>query len=206
MRIPVVARSLATLSEMANPQAVKGGQSEALRWTFYDTQTYVAAGSATLNYFTATNPDRTLSNMPTGGQIPAPQFFEIYYFSIDVILPPAAAAVPTQWNDMFAMTWGGRPIFEFEISNKIYGPFPLSFFHASGGIQGFGFNSAAVAATAQQFANNGLQDGGYCVDGAVVIPPVTGFNVRLNWGAPAAVLDDTLVRVNMDGVLHRRVL
>lgn len=207
MRIPVVGRTLAQLSKMANPQAVLGGQSEALRWTYYDTQTYVDNTTLTLTYFAATNADATLSNMPTGGQIPAPQFFEIWYFSVDILLPISTALAPTAWADMFNLLVGGRPTFTFIISDKRYGPFPLTFFHASGGVQGVARpGDSTIGLVSSELANNGVFDGGYCVDGAIVIPPVTGFSAILDWGVLADIAANTLIRVNMDGVLHRRVL
>lgn len=200
VRVPVKPKSLAQLRLQSNPQAVEGGQSEALRWTLYDTQTYVSTATRQLRYFQTTNQDLSLSNMEAPASLPNPQYFEIFYFGADVLLPAAVTA----WEDMIALILTGRPTFTFSISNKTYGPFPLSYFHASGGVTGFGYTT--VAATGTEYANNGTFDGGYCVDGAITIPPVTNFSVTLDWPAALTLAADTLIRVNMDGVLHRKVL
>lgn len=206
MRVPVRARSLAELQAITSPVSVPDGQSEAIRYTFFDTQTYVAAGSAQLSFFQSVNADKTLSNMQSQGQFPDPQYFELWYISCDVLLPVSSAAVPAAWADMTSLIETGRPILELVISDKRYVQVPLTFCHASGGISGFGYSVAALAATAKEYANNGIFDGGYCVDGAIILPPKVGFTVNIRWGNPIAVAADTPIRVNLDGVLHRRVL
>ena len=57
-----------------------------------------------------------------------------------------------------------------------------------------------------QYANNGVFDGGWCVDGAITIPPKVGFDITLNWPAAVDLTADVLIRFWMAGVLHRRVL
>lgn len=209
MRIPVVPKSLEQLSKLANPQAVAGGQSEALRWTLYDTQSVIAAASPSINYFAATNQDRSLSNMQTGGQLPDPQFFELFYVSVDPIIAPqvsAAGAATGSWTDMWQLMVGSRSTWTFSLSDKTYGPFPLTFFHASGGQNGFGISEGVVAGINIEYANNGVFDGGYSIDGGIVIPPNTNFGVQIQFGVPPVLTAATLLRVNLDGVLHRRVL
>jgi hypothetical protein len=193
---------------MANPQAVRGGQSEALSWVWYDTQTYVDATTVQLTYFQQVNNDKTLSNMQSGGTLPDPMFFEIYYVSIDPIVPATSSdtGLTGAWLDMSLLMIVGRPTFRLIVSDKTYGPFPLSFFHSSGGMTGYGFNEAAAGTVQQAYANWGIFDGGWPVDGALIIPPNAGFSVQLDWAAAQDITTDRQIRVNMAGVLHRKVL
>lgn len=208
MHFPVNALSVRDLEAMVSPEAVPGGNLEAVPTMFYDTQTYPAAGTAALQYFRVTNNDQTLSNMAGAGQFPDPQFFQIYYFTCDVIIPSAAfsAAAPAVWQDVNQIMLAARPTFTFSLSDKPYGTVPLSLLSAAGGIKGFGYSNAAVAATAVEYATN---TGGspWCVDGAIIIPPKTNFSVEVRFGnAAAAVAADTLVRIGMVGNWHRRIL
>lgn len=206
MNFPITPRPLAELAAMTSPVAVPDGQSEAIRWVAFDTQTYLQAGSATLNFFQAVNADQTISNMQQPGSFPDPQYMEIYQISCDVLLPATVVAAPAAFADMINLIMVGRPLLSLIISDKRYVQVPLSFCHASGGAQAFGYNSAAVAAVAHEFANNGIFDGGFWIDGSITIPPKVGFQVRIDWGNAQAVLANTLIRINLDGVLHRRVL
>lgn len=206
MRVPVTPRSLQQLQELSTPAAIPGGNMEAYRHIAFDTQTYVAAGSDQLIFFANTNADRSLSNMETAGSFPDPKYFVLYYISADVLLPPSNAADPAAWADMFNIVAGGRPMLSINVSDKTYGTWPLTYCHASGGLAGAGHDMASATATAQQFANNGIFDGGLCLDGALTIPPKVGFGVTIAWGAAVAVAADTLIRVNLDGVIYRRIL
>lgn len=205
-RVPVRPRSVTELASLTSPVSIPAGQSEAIRWQYYDTQTYLQAGSSALTFFQTVSNDVTLSNMEAQGQLPDPKYLELWFVSCDILLPKASAAVPNAAGDMLNLVMIGRPIFTLTISDKVYIRTPLSFLHASGGVDGFGYSVAAVAATAAEWANNGVQDGGYCVDGSIIIPPKVGFQASIAWGNAQAVLADTRIRINLDGVLHRRVL
>lgn len=206
-KVPVVPMTTDRLKALTEPRSTPGGNMEAYRHILYDTQTYPAAGAAApLTFFQVTNADRTLSNMEQAGTLPDPKFLQLWYVSCDIILPVAADAAPQQLQDLANLISVGRPIFSLIISDKEYGPWPLSFLHCSGGVVGFGYAAAAVAATATEYGNNGIMDGGFCTDGAIVIPPKVGFNATIRWGNPQAVLADTLIRVNLDGVISRRIL
>lgn len=205
-RVPVKARSIAELAAITSPVAIPAGQSEAIRYVYYDTQTYATAGSAQLTFFQNVNNDLTLSNMEAQGQLPDPKYLELWYISADILLPASQDDPAVAWDDMISLVLTGRPVLSLVISDKTYVRVPLTYCHASGGAVGFGYNLAGVDATAKEYANNGIFDGGYCVDGAITIPPKVGFQVNITWGNPTAVAADTRIRVNLDGVLHRRVL
>lgn len=211
---PVVGRTLAQLKKMASPDAAVRGTSEAIAWTLFDTQTYDDAVTTQLAFFQVTNTDRSITNMQTGGTLPDPQFFEIYYFGMDVLQQVTSDVTtdvtPGAWDNIQRLMLTSRAFWTFTISDKEYGPWPASLLHGSGGVQGFGFAATTVAATslANQYGLNGPVDGGYCMDGAIVIPPKVGFRLQLNWPAAVDLLGtvDVELRAMMHGVLHRRVL
>jgi hypothetical protein len=145
------------------------------------------------------------------GQLPDPQYFEIGYWGVDFLLASINAAAPaatvSHWADLIQFLWTQRGIWTFNISNKRVGPFPLSFMHTSGGPSGFGYGNSATTARFE-YGNNAIPDGGFCVGGAIIIPPKLGFDVTLNLAAAATLTAGSPlnVRVWMAGVLHRRVL
>ena len=205
MRIPVEAHTLAELQTLTTPKNVAGGNMESLRDQIYDTQTYLAAGSATLNYFANPNADPTLSNLQQGGTMPDPEYFRIFYIQVDPIVLLTDAAVPTSWRDMERLVRSGRPTLTLTLQGKSYGPWLVQSMHGTGGVDGYGYAAAAAATTAIQYANNGPADGGFCVDGALWLTPKASFSARINWGNPLAVAADTLVRVTLDGVRYRAI-
>lgn len=204
LRFPVKGRTLEQLKKMAEPAPVVGGTSEAIPWVFYDTNTYVDATTTSLVFFTTTRANRQLSNLSPAGTIPEPQYFEIYSFMVDVLVPKSATA----WADYQTLLQGsgaeGAPIFTFTLADKQYGPVPLTVLHSTGGITGFGLGPAAAAV--EEYANNSIPDGGYWIDGAIVIPPNQAFSAQIDWAAAADISANKLIRVSMAGALHRRVL
>lgn len=209
LRFPVKAKPRQVLAVQANPEAAN--QPEALPWVLYDTQAWTTAVTFTQVYFPNQNTDLTLCNMEGPGQLPDPQFFEIWYWGVDFLLAAVAAAAPaatlSAWADIIQFLWTQRGTFEFNVSNKRTGPFPMSFFHGSGGPQGFGYSNSATTAR-MEYGNNGPADGGFCVAGAITIPPKLGFNVTLRTAAAVTLVNGSPLNVRawMAGVLHRRVL
>lgn len=207
-RFPVRAKSRQQLAVQANPELAN--QPEALPWVLYDTQTWTSASTATANYFLSQQTDKTLGNMEGPGQLPDPQYFEIWYWGIDFLLAGINAAAPgatvSNWADINTFLFTQRLTWMFAISNKNIGPFPATFFHGSGGATGFGYGNSGTTARFE-YANNGIFDGGYCVGGAITIPPKLGFVVTLTAAAaPTLVNGNPPVRAWQAGVLHRRVL
>lgn len=204
MRFPVRGRTLAQLSDMAQPQAVPGGNSEALAWTLFDTVTYTSAATTQLTFFTTARANTQLSNLQGTG-LPTPQYFEVYYFNFDVL---ALTGNSTPMSDTWELTHGtgtagvgqGAPTWQFVLADKITGPFPLYSLHGLGGIQGF------TTQTTTEYANNGNGQGTFAVDGAIVIPPNQTFSVVLTWPAAVTLSANRDVVVSMTGVLHRRIL
>ena len=206
-RMRVVARTRPALARAANPQSAK--EPEALPWVLFDTQAWTTAVTTTQTYFTAVQNDKTLGNMEGPGQLPDPQYFEVHYIGCDFLLPEqflVAAAATGPITDIIQFLFTQRGIWTFNISNKRVGPFPLSFLHASGGPTGFlATNSATVGKL--EYANNGIFDGGFCVGGALLIPPKVSFDVTVQLAAAPTLTNTPLnVRIWMAGALYRRVL
>lgn len=206
-RMRVVARTRGALVREAQPTSAQ--QPEALPWILYDTQPWTTAVTTTQTYFTTIQNDKTLGNMEGPGQLPDPQFFEVHYIGCDFLLPEqflAAAAATGPMTDIIQFLWTQRGTFEFNVSNKRMGPFPLSFLHASGGVTGyFATNSATTGKL--EYANNGVFDGGFCVGGAVLIPPKVSFDITVRLAAAPTLTNTPLnVRIWQAGALYRRVL
>lgn len=206
-RMRVVARTRGALVREAQPTSAQ--QPEALPWILYDTQPWTTAVTTVQTYFTTVQNDKTLGNMEGPGQLPDPQFFEVHYIGCDFLLPQqfaAVAAATGPMTDILQFLWTQRGTFEFNISNKRMGPFPLSFLHASGGVTGyFATNSATTGKL--EYANNGVFDGGFCVGGAVLIPPKVSFDITVRTAAAPTLNTSPLnVRVWQAGALYRRVL
>jgi hypothetical protein len=210
-KMKIVPKTRQQLMRLANPE--QANQPEVLPWVLYDTQVYVDATTTSLTFFANTNNNKSLSNMESAGQIPDPQFFEIHYFGLDMqrLVTTTAGGIPGAINDVQALIYGdantgaeaGR--WTFNISNKRFGPFPLSFLHASGGVTGF-MAGTWTAEESLAYANNGIFDGGFYVGGNLIIPPKVGFDVTLDWGGTVDLTADMALRMWMLGVLYRRVL
>lgn len=203
---PVVGRTLETLKKMSNPHPTPGGISEALPWWFYDTQTYTDNTTTTLTFFQTVNNNKSLSNMAAGGQLQDPQYFEIYGFCLDPLADVSAADPTVAWTDVQSLLYTGVPRWSFTVSDKVFGPFPASILHQTGGVNGFGYNLAGTTAVGHEYAQWGIFDGGAPVDGAIVIPPKVSFDFTLTWPTAVDISGDLDLRVVMYGTLHRRVL
>lgn len=207
MKFPVRARTLRELAQMAEPQAVKGGQSEALSWIFYDTATYTSAATTELTFFTTTRANRQLSNL-NGRGLPTPQYFEIFSFNLDV-LTPAGTSTPIEdtWEILngTGVAGQGGPTWTFILADKQVGPFPLTAIHGLGGLRG-SFTTPTTGAAGAWAQNGDGSSSGYFADGAIVVPPNQTFSVVVTWPAALTLSADRDIRASMCGVLHRRVL
>ena len=208
-RYRIVNRTKDQLREMVTPKSVIGGNLQAIPYVLYDTQLYISGTTNNLAFFQEVQVDQTLSNLTSGAQLPIDEWLEIEWMFISpIIATSAAAAAAGSWADMDALMWTGRPTHTLTIQNKDYGILPSSFFQSEGGITGYGYNEAAVAAVANEFANWGPHGQGYWVGGQIVLPPQAGFNTRMRWNAPVTLPSgtDTLIRVSYLGTLHRPIL
>lgn len=203
------------LSRLANPDSRTAETYPDIK---YDTQTFPAAGGvARLTFFQTANVDPTLSNMEQAGSFPSPQHFQIYGIAksylragpSNVVLAASGTNQTGMLNDMDLIERTQRATVTLVISNKNYGPWPLEAFHPLGG--GVGFlaitgETGAGNSRAQQYGQGGPVDGGWYLNGELVIPPTVGFSLVVNLAAAQAIQVDTLCRLSLVGRLYRRAL
>lgn len=206
---PIIPRTFPELRVRANP--TQPGQPEAVPWWFYDTQTYTDNSSTELTFFAATQNDRSLSNWQQAGALPDPNFFEIHGLMVDIysttatqFVTTAAGGVTGAIDDLGLLLLTGRPRITLSLSDKDYGPWPLSVCHGTGGPTGFGWGTF-TAEESLQFANNGIFDGGAHIGGALLIPPKVSFTARMQWPAAVNISGDYRIRLTMAGTLYRRI-
>lgn len=193
----------------AKSTAPSGASPEAIWHMFYDTQEYVSGTTQRLTFFQVTNVARDITNMPSAGQLPDPQWLSIYNVTCDfltsLLSPPADQT--GEYNDVNLLLKAGRPYWTLTISDKAYGPYPLTVLHGTGGPQGnvsVGTGNAAIATFSA--ANNTL-GGGWNYQGSLIIPPKTNFQIEVVWAAAQTTVQDPIkIRLGLMGILSRRVL
>jgi hypothetical protein len=200
----------AQLIGASNPQTP--GQPEAMPWFLYDTQPFTTAVTTSAQFFQTVQGDKTLGNMESAGQLPDPQYFILHYVTCDILDPPTASALLTGQAlgpvaDIDAILKSQRATFQLTISNKVYGPFPLTLCHATGGATGNG-TATQAAPLSMWYGNNGIVgSGGFPFLGSIVLPPKVGFTLSVNLAAAATLNTSPLnIRMGMAGVLYRRVV
>lgn len=195
------------------------GQPERIAWTWFDSQLYVSGTTVSLQFFQTINADKNLSNMVAAGQIPSPQFYDLYHCSVAYLIP-FSAVVPTvtappltgQLFDVDRLSQGAALL---NIANKDYWQGSQFMLPAGGGpsgsITGYatGTEATAFSGTAQYYTN-GLPDlrNRYNFWGDITIPANQNFVWGLTWSAPLTFAPSTnrYIRIWMDGYLYRRVL
>lgn len=197
----------AQLAAAANPS--HAGQPEAIPWFLYSTKTFTDNSTTSATFFQDVENDKTLSNMEAAGQLPDPQYMIVHYVTCDLLREPTTAAggKTGALDDLeLFLKATGRAIWTLNMSNKSYGPFPLTMCHATGGATGVGYGTFTAEESIQQ-ANNGIPgSGGFPFGGALVIPPKVGFSVKVELAAAVDMTADLRVRMGLAGVLYRRVL
>lgn len=199
----------AQLAAAANPSTP--GQPEAMPWFLYDTQTITSGTTTSLSFFQTVQTDKTLGNMESAGQLPDPQYFIVHYVTCDILDPPVAnaghaASALGPVNDIDLILKQQRATFTFAMSNKNYGPFPLTLCHGTGGATGNG-TATYTAEASIWYGNNGIiGSGGFPFLGSLVIPPKVGFSLSVNMAAAPTLSGNISVRIGLAGVLYRRVL
>ncbi len=205
LMINAVPKSAAELLKAAYPE--RTNEPEAIPYIFYDTQTILAANTATVfSFFTTVQSDDTLGNIEQANTLPDPQFFEIVGFHFDVLtLPSANAAAAGTIDDIAEMLNTRRGTFVFTMNQKGYTKIPLAALHSLGGISALASGTQA-AGTSLSYAQNYAPDGGFYVGKRIVIPPKQTFSAQIKFGTAPTPSVDTQVRLSISGVLHRRVL
>lgn len=199
----IVAQPFSVQNRKAIPPS--GMSPEAIWHAAYDTQTYTDNATTSLDFFTAVNADKTLSNMEAAGQFPAPQVFNLFGIYADLwtaVGVSTDAATAGNANDLYLLLMVGRPSWRFTLQNKNYGYYPLSMLHGSGGPDVF--FSQTVATVSQQTAKN-IQHGGWNYNGSITIPAQTSFQFNVIWQAAQNLTADWRIRITFTGILSRAV-
>lgn len=194
------------LASITTPQQVQGGQTQAYPLTLYD-QAEVANGDAEARFFATNRVGRFRTNLETPGALPSGKYFAIHSIHVTVLSAYESAADPDTMADVVALTSSGNAVLTLTIQDKTYGPWPIHQAQALGGPTGFGFNLAAVAATAREYANNGIPgNGGLDLGGAIWLTPNAGFEATLQWGGGVTLNASRFVEVAMKGGMYRAVV
>lgn len=203
---PVRPLTYQMLAALGSPQT--GGQPQALRWIYFDTDTVTSTVTRSITFFTTARGNKQLTNLETPGQMNAGNFFEICYLGFDILVgaseTAAATAASGSLQDIQQIMLVNAPTFNIDYNGKNYGEFPLRFLHTSGGAQG----AIASGATAPdlQVGNNSFPDGGWNWGGGLILCPGVGFSVTVTWNAiPTITQGPVKVSFWMEGVKSRPV-
>jgi hypothetical protein len=79
-----------TFRQLRGRSTAVGTQPETVPWWLYDTQTVTDNVTTTATFFAATQANRSLSNLLTGGSLPEPQYLTIFGIYADFINATAA--------------------------------------------------------------------------------------------------------------------
>lgn len=181
---------------------------EAMPYVLFDTQTYPAAGIAHLDFFQAVQGDKTLGNIEVAGTLAAPQFFDIWSIKLDILSSPSATTADTAAgivNDAELILKAARATFTIALASKRLGPIPATYLGASGLVRTAFASGRAGAAGAIVQQLQGVENGGFPVNGAITLPPAQNFSFGMDFVAGQAVSGNTLLRVSFHGILYRKV-
>src|SRR5882672_5113481 len=209
MFFKVVPMSYAEIDRASGP--VNADEPEAIPFVLFDSLTYLAAGTTvSQKFFQQNQGDPTISNV-NGGSLPEGESLRIARMGYDILAVPAAVAGHSALAEgpIYAISRilkTARGVFSLKLSQKDYGPIPLTFSHASGGETGFGWGTFTAEASLA-FGNNGTFDGGFPTDNSLYIKSKTQFSVTTQFASGGTTITvDTLTRFWLAGTLYRRVV
>ena len=199
-----------TIQDLQAALQPNASQPETIPWILYDTQQYAQAGQASLSFFTQLpNPaDPSITNMPLAGTLPNPWFFEMQKLYLDVLSAASTSAtVAGSLDDVQKILMLGRGTWTLNLSDKVYGPFPLRSLGGMGGATGALSIGTPTAAAPNVTIQTGVvrDNGGFPMNGALIIPPQTQMSIVLRWPAAQAISANTYISVGLLGTLSRRV-
>jgi hypothetical protein len=206
-----------TLADLERYNVNRPGQDEVIRWSFYDFQTYAAAGQTQLIYFQVpqgqSGKTKADTTMEAAGLLPNPKRFLItsieLFWSSSVAVSTSAAGVTalTQSDDVYAIQkFGG--FLEVFIGSKTYlTEAPLGKFASRIGMRGYAALAGTFAATTNIKVDT-AQFGGepYKLAPPLLLTPNQNFNVTLNWPVAVAVPSASAtskLAVILNGLLYR---
>lgn len=179
------------------------GAAEVVDKNLWDTQTYLAAGSAALTFFQAGNASVAVTNMETGGQLAGGKSFLIRAIGVQVWPVDAAAWATATLTDINTLIQRG--VLRLFIGNKDYSEWPLFLLSEGGGIAGS--VTTGVAATDVAMIGNGVPDprASYTLMRPLLLENQINFRARIEWPAAPAVAADKNVRVIFSGDMGRPI-
>lgn len=191
---------------------VRGDQPESVKHWLYDTATYTDNATVQLTLFTTARGDLSLSNLDSPGSLAEGTFFRVDAIHMDYInnvagnhyVSTAAANQTGALNDCGRLMLNGRGRLTLTLSDKRYGPWPLSAFHGTGAAQGFMAGTAA-ATNMDQYGFAGPIDGGGWLGGTIVIPAKASFSIVIDWPAAIDLQNDYRVRCSLEGLVYRPI-
>ncbi len=207
MRHPIRNYTYQELQAVSRPKSAD--QPEAFADYIWDVRTYLDAATTTLRFFSTTQAALTLSNLQLPGQLQAANYFSIDEFRLD-LWPDAgwatttAGGVPGIADDIGLLLYQGRPTLTLNLNQKPYGPWPAIGCKGMGGVNGFGWGTFTAEESIQ--LGNNAPGSGLFIGGSIIIPPLTGFFVDIDWSAAQDLTDDYRVRLTMTGTRYREVV
>ena len=210
LRMPaggVVARDYDQLKAIAFPG--QAGRPQAIVQTFYDTQQYVSGTTVQLQFFQTQSGDKSLTNMPVAGQFQDGQWFSLHKLFLQIMNAPSFAAAATstgQADDIARLLHTARAYVVFSLNQKSYPAIPAYFLGSAGGPMGTA-ESGVVAAPGHWQHGMNSNNGGFPVNGSIVIPPLTNFSMDLNFAAAQTLQGgNTYIQITMLGAFYRPVV
>lgn len=201
-----MAKTKAMLNAIADPQSA--GQPDATPWLMYSRKTYTDNTTTQLAFFDDVPTNKGNGNMGSAGSLPQPQYMEILAFGADLLRNPTAAAAAQVGaiSDIQRLWFTSQAYWTFTMADKVWGPFPTSVLHPSGGVNGMGFGTTTADTGAIQWATNGPTDGGFPINGAIVVKPKVNFAVNVTWPTAIDLTGDIDIRFWIWAILYRKVL
>lgn len=211
-----------TVAETQRWNTTMHGWTDAIRWSFYDYQSYPAAGFVQQSYFAVPQGQngKTFAdtNMKTAGLLPSPQRFlcdavEVLFTSGATVAKGAnaEAALATSYIDDVVAALQNPSWLEFKIGEKSYVfDGPLVVFPPRRRLSIEAALSDTTTAAASQLSIIGYAQAAgdpYEVIPPQVIPPNQNFSVTLNFPAAIALPSGVNGRigVRLNGLLYRGV-
>ncbi len=213
--------SVPTLAQLKRFNVNREGQVEGIRQTFYDFQTYAAAGQTSLIFFQVPQgqSSKTIAytNMESAGQLPVPKQFlvqsiEIYFFpGVDPGTKVTTVAETEFTNDVYTVMKSGS--LDFFIGSKSYlQEAPIGRFPSTTGLRVEAahaiveLQASAADAELQVSTDYAVFSGKpYFLAPPIFIPSNQNFNVTLRWPSVVALPSTTAARIGivMNGILYR---
>lgn len=182
-------------------------QPEAYRDVLFDTQTYVSTTTTELVFFNTAQTDKTLGNMPQASSLPAATAFAVSAISCELAIGGEAggAAGGNSVADASKLLITARPILTLTISDKTYGPWPLVYCGAAGGLAIYGAGTTTADVNAAFSAGMG-GNGGWFLGNSLMLLPNVQFAATIKFSAAQTLSGNRNIRIALHGTKYRRVV